>query len=221
MHYSCGIWRSCHNIPTDHASWPPGQDDIPLAEWFVCLTCNTGVWGLKPAWALCALPNSTDKDFLLKYSYLTVNYNFKPILPFCLSQQPDCRSLGGAIAVGRSFPWGRVNSEPQTSSSPPAQLVAVLRPSWALTPNYKYGRTSDCDDVRMNPLLRWTKCRGQSITVQQSKVRTFEMFLVVRTYKYRCGCAIVQTQLSKDCFDKTQQDSRYGHIVRDSEDIIV
>lgn len=33
------------------------KGDIPSATWLACMTCNLGVWGLKPVWVLWALPH--------------------------------------------------------------------------------------------------------------------------------------------------------------------
>lgn len=41
-------WRSWHNTPIDHASWPLGRGGIPLVERLAHMPSNPGVWGSKP-----------------------------------------------------------------------------------------------------------------------------------------------------------------------------
>lgn len=43
-------------VPADHTPWSLGQGDIPLTDWFACVTFNQAVLGLKPAKALCVIP---------------------------------------------------------------------------------------------------------------------------------------------------------------------
>lgn len=36
--------------------------NLVLDEWFGCITCDLGVWGLNPACSLCALLQTVDRN---------------------------------------------------------------------------------------------------------------------------------------------------------------
>lgn len=76
----------------DHASLPLGQADIPLAELLLHMTCNLGVWGLKPVltlWAVLATARGERCGSFQSQWCFGVPYH----LLVCGSMQPSSRTF--------------------------------------------------------------------------------------------------------------------------------